>query len=119
SIPKTLSEVERFDLERLDPSARFRLVCSRSARAALNAARLSGISTSIAIATPTMALGAPSDRIMISMAGVSVLARPRMAIKETSTSPKLIRATLLESGGPAPPHHSRAAESNRDDAAFE
>ena len=49
----------------------------------VEAVNLEGRFMSVAIATPTTALGAPSDRIMVSTAGVSVLARPTTAIKET------------------------------------
>ena len=65
-----------------DPSARFRLVCSRSARAARTAARPSGSSTSAAMTIPTTARGMPSRATPASSAGVSDLARPTMATSD-------------------------------------
>ena len=56
-------------LANADPSAKFRLVCKLSSRAALTAEKPSGINTTAAIIIPTTACGAPHSRTMLSMVG--------------------------------------------------
>ena len=56
-----------------EPSARFRLVCTRSRRAARTAAMVSGSSTSSAITTPTTACGSPAAATADSIAGDTAL----------------------------------------------
>ena len=75
-----------------EPSAKFKLLCNRLALATLKAAKLSGNSTSIAIAIPTTALGAPIALTAASMVGLSNLAKMTTAIREINNSAPLTMA---------------------------
>ena len=81
-----------------EPSARLRLVCSRSARAARSAAQVSGASTSMAMTMPTTVGGRPADAMPCSIVGESVLARPITASSATTSRPKLAQAMPAEGG---------------------
>ena len=75
-----------------EPYARLRLVWIRLRAAALLAARVSGSSTSSAIATPTTACGKPAASTPASIAGDSTLARPTTPTSAVTSSPRLRRA---------------------------
>ena len=79
-----------------DPSARFRLVCSRLARAARSAASPSGNSTRAAMTMPTTAFGTAICASPASTVGVRNFARPTIATRDASRRPALVKATLLE-----------------------
>ena len=81
-----------------DPSARFMLVCSRSARAARTAANVSGSSTRIAMMIPITAFGAPATATARSIEGEIVLANPTTATSDNTMSPKLAHASATEGG---------------------
>ena len=82
-----------------EPSARLRLVCSRSARAARTAAQLSGASTSRAMTMPITVAGRPAEATTRSIVGESALASPITATSETRSRPKLAQASRTDGGG--------------------
>ncbi|MCY1230415.1 hypothetical protein D9M72_428260 [compost metagenome] len=81
------------------PSARFRLVWMRSARAARSAASPSGNSTMAAITIPTTAAGAPAFSTAASTDGDSSLASPTTSTRQASSSTPLASATCAGGGG--------------------
>ena len=71
-----------------EPSARLKLVCTRSRRALRTAASVSGSSTSSAITTPTADCGAPIASTASSIAGDSIFASPTTATSATQQQPE-------------------------------
>ncbi|MNT65790.1 hypothetical protein D3C72_2037980 [compost metagenome] len=82
-----------------EPSARFRLVWMRSARAARSAARPSGSSTMAAITIPTTAAGAPAFSTAASIEGDSSLASATTSTRQTTSSTPLVSAMRAGGGG--------------------
>lgn len=69
-----------------EPRAKFKLLCKHLALAALTAANPSGRRTSIAIAIPTIVLGAPAAFTPASIAGLSNSARPTTMMSDRISS---------------------------------
>jgi hypothetical protein len=77
-----------------------KLIWTRSRRAFRQAVRVSGISTSRAITTPTAEAGAPIDLTADSIACELVFARPTVATRATRSRAKLRIASARLGGGP-------------------
>ena len=75
-----------------EPSARLRLVWIRLSRAARTAASVSGASTSSAITTPTLEIGAPTASTPDSIVGDAIFASPTTATRQSTSSPRLAQA---------------------------
>ncbi len=85
-----------------DPSARLRLFCSWSLRAARSAATDSGSRTTMEMTMPTTASGAPAAATARSMSGESTLASPTTETSDTRSRPRLASAARVEGGGAWP-----------------
>ena len=81
-----------------EPSARLKLVCTRSRRALRTAASVSGSSTSSAMTTPTAECGAPMASTASSIGGDSIFASPTTATSATTSNPRLVNATRSVGG---------------------